>query len=262
MRTIFGRLLSILMPFEYGRIVLFALCLFPALVFGGTTADAPATHASGQKNPYLICEKGKRQSPINISSSHNAHGHHTLEFRYQPMPMSVIHDGHSYKALADDTSKVLLDGHPYTLAQFHAHDPSEHEIDGVDYAMEFHLVHKNAEGRLLVVGVLVNEGGTNAELAQAGAWVEKQIGHRLPQPGEKVSGTYRFNPMSILPKDRSHFYTYDGSLTTVPCTEGVQWVVLHEPIELSAKQLNRFIKAYGPIARDLQPIFDRVIEDQ
>ncbi len=107
--------------------------------------------------------------------------------------------------------------------------------------MELHLVHKDSEGKLLVIGVLAQEGEEHNEINLAGAWVEEQVGHRMLQSGEEVAGEYQFNPMKVLPKDRKHFYAYSGSLTTPPYTEGVQWIVFKEPIELSREQLDRFI---------------------
>jgi carbonic anhydrase len=82
------------------------------------------------------------------------------------------------------------------------------------------------------------------------------------EPGEEVAGGYQLNLMKVLPKDREHFYAYGGSLTTPPCTEGVQWIVFKEPIEMSADQIHRFIRAYGPIARPIQPLRDREIQVQ
>jgi len=132
----------------------------------------------------------------------------------------------------------------------------------MSYPMEMHLVHKDSEGKLLVIGVLAQEGEEHNEINLAGAWVEQQVGHRMLQSGEEVAGAYQFNPMKVLPKDREHFYTYGGSLTTPPCTEGVQWIVIKESIELSGDQIHRFIRAYGPIARHVQPLLDRKIEAQ
>jgi carbonic anhydrase len=128
--------------------------------------------------------------------------------------------------------------------------------------MELHLVHKNSAGKLLVVGVLAQEGEEQKELARLFAWVEQQIGHRMLQPGEEVEGAYQADLMKVLPKDLKHFYAYGGSLTTPPCTEGVQWIVLKEPIELSKAQIDRFMKAYGPIARPVQPLHNREIKAQ
>jgi len=176
--------------------------------------------------------------------------------------MHLVHDGHSFKGLSASNSLVVFDGQSYQFLQFHFHDPSEHHIDGTSYPMEMHLVHKDSEGKLLVIGVLIQEGKEQSELALASAWIRKQVGHRMLQSGEEVAGAYQVDLMKVLPKDREHFYTYGGSLTTPPCTEGVQWIVLKEPIELSKDQIDRFIRAYGPIARPVQPLRDREIEAQ
>ena len=243
-------------------IILAALCLVPSAAFGNSSSHQGAERASGEHDPYLVCEQGQRQSPINIVTSEHEDTHHDLVFRYQPTAMHVVHDGHSFKGLSASNNLVVFDGQSYQFLQFHFHDPSEHHIDGTSYPMEMHLVHKDSEGKLLVIGVLAQEGEENEELAQAGAWVKKQVGHRMLLAGEEVAGAYQFDLMKVLPKDREHFYAYGGSLTTPPCTEGVQWIVLKEPIELSGDQINRFIPAYGPIARPVQPRHDREIQAQ
>ena len=243
-------------------IILVALCLVPSAAFGNSSSYQGAERASGEHDPYLVCEQGQRQSPINIVTSEHEDRHHDLLFRYQPTAMHVVHDGHSFKGLSASNNLVVFDGQSYQFLQFHFHDPSEHHIDGTSYPMEMHLVHKDSEGKLLVIGVLAQEGEENEELAQAGAWVKKQVGHRMLLAGEEVAGAYEFDLMKVLPKDREHFYAYGGSLTTPPCTEGVQWIVLKEPIELSGDQIHRFIRAYGSIARPVQPLRNRKIEAQ
>jgi len=217
----------------YGGIVFATLCLFPSSVFGGSPHSQESKQVAGENDPYLSCEQGKRQSPINIVTSEHEDRHHDLVIRYQTTAMHVVHDGHSFKGFSASNSLVLFDGQSYQFLQFHFHDPSEHHIDVMTYPLEMHLVHKNSEGKLLVIGVLAQEGEEHKELAQAGAWVEEQVGHRMLQSGEEVAGTYQFDLMKVLPKDREHFYAYGGSLTTPPCSEGVQWIVLKEPIELS-----------------------------
>ena len=246
----------------YCGIFLAALCLFPSAVFGGSPHSQKSGQTSGENDPYLVCEQGKRQSPINIVTSEHEGTHHDLVFRYQPTTIHVVHDGHSFKALSESNSLVLFDGQSYQFLQVHFHDPSEHHIDGMSYPMEMHLVHKDSEGKLLVIGVLAQEGEEHNEINLAGAWVEKQVGHRMLQSGEEVAGAYEFDLMKVLPKDREHFYAYGGSLTTPPCTEGVQWIVFKNPIKLSGDQIHRFIRAYGPIARPVQPLRDRTIEAQ
>jgi carbonic anhydrase len=243
-------------------IVLAFLCLFPSNVFGDSPHSQESKQPSGKHDPYLACEQGKRQSPINIVTSEHEGIHHDLVFRYQPTTIHVVHDGHSFKALSESNSLAIFNGHSYQFLQLHFHDPSEHHINGTRYPMEMHLVHKDSEGKLLVIGVLARIGEEHKEIALAGAWVEQQVGHRMLQAGEEVAGAYQFNPMKVLPKNRERFYAYGGSLTTPPCTEGVQWIVLKESIEVSKEQVARFMKAYGPIARPVQPLRDREIQAQ
>lgn len=243
-------------------LLLVVLFFFPSATLGGSPHPQESGHTSGEHDPYLVCEQGKRQSPINIVTSEHEGIHHDLVFRYQPTPVHIVHNGHSFQALSESTRIVLFNGHSYQFLQAHFHDPSEHHIDGVSYAIELHLVHQDSKGKLLVIGILAREGEEQKELAQLGAWVEQQIGHRMPQVGEEITGGYRFDLMKILPKDRTHFYSYSGSLTTPPCTEGVQWIVLKESIELSKAQITRFMNAYGPIARPVQPLHHREIEAQ
>ena len=243
-------------------LLLTVLCLVPSVLLGSTPLPQDSKQPSEEHDPYLVCERGQRQSPINIVTAEHTDTHHDLVFRYQPMAVHLVHNGHSFQGLSESNSLVLFDGHTYQLLQGHWHDPSEHHVDGISYAMELHLVHKDSEGKLLVIGVLAQEGEEQKEFARVGAWVKKQIGHRMLQSGEEVAGAYQFDLMNVLPKNREHFYAYHGSLTTPPCTEGVQWIVLKESIELSKAQIHRFMRAYGPIARPVQPLHHRQLEAQ
>ena len=215
-------------------LVFAVLCLFPGAALGEAPHSQDSGQTSGEHDPYLVCEQGQRQSPINIVTSEHEGNHHDLVFRYQPAAMHIVHNGHSFQGLSESNRMVVFDGQSYQFLQGHFHDPSEHHLDGVSYAMELHLVHKNSAGKLLVVGVLAKEGEEQKEMARLFAWVEQQIGHRMLQAGEEVEGAYQADLMKVLPKDLKNFYAYGGSLTTPPCTEGVQWIVLKEPIELSS----------------------------
>ncbi|MDF2849142.1 MAG: carbonic anhydrase family protein, partial [Oerskovia sp.] len=130
---------------------------------------------------------------------------------------------------------VTLDGTRYELRQFHLHTPSEHTIDGKPAAMEVHLVHQSAEGRLAVLGVLLELGRENAALAgffdaiPAAAAATSSV---APQP-------VQINPAHLVPT-WSDLVRYDGSLTTPPCSEGVLWSVYERPRMISKAQLDAF----------------------
>lgn len=136
--------------------------------------------------------------------------------------------------------------------QFHFHSPSEHTINGKHYAMEVHLVHKNDEGQLAVVGVLMLPGKSRALLQT----LFEQFPTDVNQ--EKVVQNMRVNPKDLFPRE-TPYYHYNGSLTTPPCSEGVAWFVMKTPIEVSAEQVSQFTAVMHQNARPVQPLHDRVV---
>jgi carbonic anhydrase len=109
------------------------------------------------------------------------------------------------------------------------------------------------------VGVLIQLGSENHEIIRAGDWIQRNLGHRTVKAGEEVTGEFMLDVMKLLPQNQSHYFTYEGSLTTAPCTEGVTWVVLKQPIEVSQEQVRRFVRAYGHTAREIQSLEGREI---
>ena len=212
-------------------------------------------------NPsYMICETGRQQSPINIVMARHGEGQENLTFHYQPTPLTLRNNGHTMQVNYQEGSYLRLNGKSYKLRQFHFHGPSEHNIDGKAYPMEMHLVHQDDGGHILVVGILLALGEENRVFSRVGDWMQQHTGHRLPSKGQEVTPDLTFNLMDVLPHDTHHF-SYHGSLTTPPCSEGVQWIVLKTPIEISKVQADRFITTIGPNARVLQPLGEREIQE-
>jgi carbonic anhydrase len=242
-----------------GLIFLVSVSAIPNNAEGGSAPHSTATGVGSPQDPFLICEKGKRQSPIDISSTSLQDTQGDLIFRYVPTNIHVIHDGHSIQAINEAPSMVIFRGNSYQLLQLHFHEPSEHHIDGTSYAMEMHLVHKNSQGQILVVGVLLKLGTTNQEMLRAGDWIRQRLGHLAVEEGEEVTGEFMLDVMKLLPENQRYYFTYEGSLTTAPCTEGVTWIVLKQPMEASPKQVERFVRAYGHTAREVQSLEGREI---
>jgi carbonic anhydrase len=143
-----------------------------------------------------------------------------------------------------------VDGHRYDLKQFHFHVPSEHAMGGQRWDATAHLVHADKDGNLAVVGVQLEQGETNPFLETL----------RDHLPGERHAElALGFHMESFLPAERE-FFTYSGSLTTPPCSEGVRWFVLYNPVELSSAQLDQLKKYHAFNARPLQPLNDREID--
>lgn len=196
---------------------------------------------------FAACAAGRRQSPIDLGRAARS-DLADVELDYQPASYEVVNTGHTVQANATGAGGIRLDGEFYKLVQFHAHTPSEHTVDGEAADVGLHLVHANDAGELVVVGVLVQKGGTGA---LDDAWPE------LPAEGESRQ-LDSFDASRLLPED-TESYRYDGSLTTPPCTENVGWVVMQEPTTVDSELVSSFRELFGPNARPTQPLNGRVL---
>lgn len=206
----------------------------------------------GKLDPtYATCSQGRTQSPIDIKSAKKS-DLPPLQFDYNAVPLNIIDNGHTIQVNYAAGSTLTVGQKTYTLKQFHFHHPSEEEISGHGYDMVAHLVHADTEGHLAVVAVLLKKGKSNAFL--------ETVWRNIPAEKEKavdVTGV-SLNVKDLLPTDHG-YYTFSGSLTTPPCTEGVTWYVLKDPVFLSADQVAAFAKIYPMNARPVQPLNGREI---
>lgn len=180
---------------------------------------------------FATCSAGKNQSPIDLSGFIEA-DLHAIDIRYGKSGDAVLNNGHTIQVHYAPGSRISLDGHTYDLQQFHFHAPSENRINGKAYPMEAHLVHADGEGHLAVIAVMLAEGAENRTVADAWAVMPAGAGEtqRMPAP---------IAAEGLLPAQRN-YYRYSGSLTTPPCTEGVVWLVMKEPVTVSKAQLQAF----------------------
>ena len=207
----------------------------------------------GKLNPeYAACSNGKRQSPIDIRDGFRV-DLEPIEFAYRPSKFGVIDNGHTIQVAVTGGSISLL-GKSYQLIQFHFHRPSEERVNGKSFDMVAHLVHRSEEGKLAVVAVLLETGRENAFI--------QTVWNNLPLEKNEavVPPALSLDPAQLLPDDR-RYYTYMGSLTTPPCSEGVLWLVLKQPQQISADQLNIFTQLYPHNARPIQPGSNRMIKE-
>ncbi|MBI3283346.1 MAG: carbonic anhydrase family protein [Burkholderiales bacterium] len=198
------------------------------------------------------CDSGERQSPIDIRDGIRV-DLEPIAFDYKPSRFNVIDNGHTIQVNIGAGNYISVLGHNYELVQFHFHKPSEERVNGKSFEMVAHLVHKDADGRLAVVAVLLERGKAHS-LVQA-------VWNNLPlEKNEAVQPLTALDMNQILPVKRD-YYTYMGSLTTPPCSEGVLWLVMKEPVEISADQLAIFSRLYPMNARPLQKISGRLIKE-
>lgn len=203
-------------------------------------------------NPeFAACKLGHEQSPVDISNPKPA-DLPPIQFDYKPSPLRIIDNGHTLMIKYASGSSISMMERTYALQQFHFHKPSESKIDGKAYDMELHLVHADEKGELVVVAVLMRQGPDNGTM-------HKVLDH---VPGEKEKEEspqgIEVDASALLPADKS-YYVFMGSLTTPPCTEHVTWLVLKQPITVSAAQIEQFSKLYPNNARPTQPLYDRVV---
>jgi carbonic anhydrase len=204
----------------------------------------------GELHPaYAACASGRAQTPVELGdlSSEPAS---TLRFDYRNSELRVVNNGHTIQANMDIGSVIALDGKKYILAQVHFHAPSEHTVNGQHYDMEAHLVHINLNRELAVVGVFLKRGRASPALEKLWRYVPIEVNKPVQAREESING------LEFLPAKRA-YYRYQGSLTTPPCSEGVSWVVIEEPIEMSAEQIEKFSTIVGKNARPVQPLNGR-----
>ena len=204
------------------------------------------------KSGYALCKSGARQSPIDIRNP-VVSDVEPIQFHYEDAPLKVSNNGHTIEVEVAPGSFILHAGARYELVQFHFHTPSEERINGRTFDMVAHLVHKSAQGRLAVVAVLLTAGREQATL--------QQIWSAMPGTANRTRERLdvMINAAKLLPADPA-FYSFMGSLTTPPCTEGVQWLVMKTPVEISREQISHFAALYPMNARPLQASNDRLIK--
>ena len=269
-----------------GMVVLTIVTLLSPLVWAqdgklpapkiNTRSVAPphdATHWSyeGEKGPkfwgkldpeFSLCADGPNQSPIDIAKTSPA-SLPKLRAKFSPSELRIVHhehvadeinNGHTIQVNYSEGATLTIGDSIFDLVQFHFHAPSEHTVHGKHYPMEMHYVLRSSSGALAVVGVFIEQGAHNAAF--------DPIWSNLPtKKGEESHFEHiQVNVDDFLPHNNKGLsYRYDGSLTTPPCSEGVKWMVLKTPIQLSAEQIGRFTAIVKGNNRPVQPLHHRVI---
>ena len=228
----------------------------------GQTPNAHAAHwgyngAGGpdqwglMKPEFSACASGTRQSPIDIRSGVRV-DLEPIQFDYRATGFRVIDNGHTIQVNLDGGNSIEVQGRRYDLLQFHFHRPSEERIDGRQFDMVAHLVHKDPEGRLAVVAVLLDRGSAHP--------LVQTVWNNLPlEKNTEVAASTALDMTHLLPADRRYF-TYMGSLTTPPCSEGVLWMVMQQPVPIANDQINVFSRLYPMNARPIQQASGRLIK--
>ena len=198
------------------------------------------------------CAIGERQSPIDIKDGIKV-DLEAIQFSYRPSTFRIVDNGHTLQVNVGENA-ITLTGKTYELVQFHFHRPSEEKVNGQRFDMVAHLVHKADDGALAVIAVLMERGNENPFI--------QTLWNNMPlEKNQPVSPpTTTIDLANLLPASRN-YYTYMGSLTTPPCTEGVLWLVMKQPVQVSQDQINIFSRLYRNNIRPIQPTGGRLIKE-
>ena len=196
-----------------------------------------------------VCSVGSQQSPIDIIGSIKAQLP-PLRIAWAKTADTIVNNGHTIQLNATNGSMLRFGG-PYSLLQFHFHRPSEHLIGGQRFPMEAHFVHAHASGALAVVGALMVAGKPNPVFSKIVATMPRH-------EGETVKADPAINPNGLLPR-RLAYYRYPGSLTTPPCSETVEWLLLTDPIQVADADIASFAELYAMNARPAQKANRRAV---
>ncbi|MBL5920632.1 carbonic anhydrase family protein [Lelliottia amnigena] len=239
--------------------VIFAVLLF--INFSGfATERSPHWSYSGSEDPahwgrlspdFSLCETGKNQSPVNIQGALKSN-QGKLELAFQQGKQQIVNNGHTIQVSVGDGNTLHLDNDTFALQQFHFHAPGENEIDGKQFPLEAHFVYKDKSGALAVLALMFQQGKSNPQLAKA--W------QQIPTAVDQIVALNEpLDIKALLPK-QYNFYRFSGSLTTPPCSEGVRWIVLQQPVSASTEQINQFRSAiHHANNRPIQPLNGRIV---
>lgn len=266
------------------KILGLSVCLWMCIYHASTYADIYAAvklkwsykgnlgpERWGQIDPsFSLCSRGKSQSPINIIGK-TISKKYDLSLNYTSAPLNIVNDGVTTLQI-DNHQTIMNDGHSiqvnfsqnanesityhgnsYKLVQFHIHTPSENQWHGQSFPMEIHFVHQGENGKVLVIGVFATGGKNNSEM--------QKIIRNLPSDKgkEHLIANEHINPAELFPSIMD-YYNFMGSLTTPPCLENVEWIVLSTPISVSPAQIVMLRKAVGGAnARPVQSLNGRQI---
>ena len=209
---------------------------------------------------YADCGSGKSQSPVDLlSNSGKSSSHLKIEYKTTKLKIShnahveeLINNGHTIEVTPQEGSTISYEGKVYRLKQFHFHTPSEHTINGQHFPMEIHLVHQADDKSLAVIGVLVQVGKHNNNFDQLIKYLPNDVGMK------KTYNSVNIEIGNNVPKDL-YAYHYVGSLTTPPCTENVQWLVMKTPISMNKEQIAEFASRLKNNSRPTQPMNGRTV---
>lgn len=217
----------------------------------------------GKINPkYYLCQNGTQQSPIGLSDASGLALKTAPKFNYTGAfngtwynwgfgpAWSVAHDGDwtKHPSMTFDNKTVYLKG-------WHIHSPAEHVVNGARARAELHMVHVDGNGNYAaVLGIRLDPGVSNNTFFS-------QLPSIIPftDTDTKVNSNVTFTGILGAASFFNEFWTYQGSLTSPPCNEGLRWFVAKQTVLVGTKQLQAILGASTYSTRAEQPIWEQAI---
>ncbi len=227
------------------------ICAAAARGEGAASWDYEGAQNWGQLDPtHKACAIGAEQSPIDLTDAIPARlpG---LSLDWKPQAFEIVNNGHTIQANVAPGSTAQIGANRYELKQFHLHHPSEHALNGKRKAMEAHFVHADDKGNLVVVGVFLVAGARNPVFAEI-----MKVAPTSPGQARLKSPVYA---QALLPQRRNTVFRYQGSLTTPPCSETVDWNIYLGSTAVAQADIDAFAGIFPDNARPLQSLNRRYL---
>ncbi|MDB5312798.1 MAG: carbonic anhydrase [Gemmataceae bacterium] len=209
-----------------------------------STNTNPANGPVGPAGWSTIAPEGNApfESPINITGP-TVDLSQYLTINYSPTTQAtVLNNGYQIQVnKLSPADTITLAGTTYNLSNFHYHDPSENTVNGQSFPMEEHFVNVNvsASGAETVLAVFLQVGTHNAALDPILAAAQTIISANARATPVSTTTTTPIDLASLLPASMRGWF-YQGSLTTPPLSQVVNWLVFSTPITLDAAQLAEY----------------------
>lgn len=199
---------------------------------------------------YAMCDIGRAQSPVDLTPAEPGE-RGDLAVSYHLNRLTSVDTHRTLKIEAEPGGVLTYAGRQYDFVELHFHAPSEHAESGSLADLEAHFVHRAPDGSLAVVGVFFDE----TEDPQP---VDEVLSAIPPEAGGTSTDEHLRDIQRLIPLG-SRRYRYLGSLTTPPCSEGVQWIVMEDHQSVGRSALASYRNRYPANNRPIQPRNDRVV---
>ncbi|KKZ65827.1 hypothetical protein EMCG_01212 [[Emmonsia] crescens] len=216
--------------------------------FGYGAVDGPTNwHSLSPEN--VLCAIGTNQSPIDIDSSITQVPVGFLSMDVPVQDVKFENLGTNVEVVLQGTTRV--NGREFLLEQFHFHTPSEHVINGERFAAEIHMVHTARDNPEEVAVIALIVQATSSDSVRSIDTVISNI-NQIPNPGNVVDIRQLNIKDMVSLVNTLPLFTYTGSLTTPPCTEGIPFFILSQAIPMHVDVFNSLKAVVGHNSRFLQ----------